>query len=1078
MSNIVKISKPRLNTTIPRERLFLQLDKYRKYPVTFITGPAGSGKTSLVAGYLEARQLPCVWYKVDCGDDNLRSFFHHLGQALENFVQDAGRIVPECTDRSSRGIQKFSRQFFNNLIACIKPPFVLVLDNYQEISPDAPLHRALLAGLSRIPEGLAVIIMSRNGPPTKFSRLRANRQMAILGWNELRLTEDECRKICHLNGFSAADMEHFPDVFALIDGWAAGLQLVMSGCLANNDVNLRLYKASLEDIFAYFAGEVYDELAANIKDFLMKTSFLSSIQPDPAARLTGFPHVNSLLSFLCRSNRFTKRVEREQSLYQYHPLFRRFLQDRANMQFSAQQKKVLLQKVASLMLEAGQEDQASFLLQQASDWEGLAWLILQKARSLIEQGRCQVLAKWLQALPDHMIENDPRLLYWMGMAERESDSLTARHFFQRAFVLFRDADGGRTDTMLAWAGIMECILASRDDRASLDRYLAIFEEILPDPNQLSDGEAADRVTTSMYVALVVRNPLHDDFLFWEKRGLHLAMTTQDLGVKVQILVHAAICRIYTGNFNGAEGLLDILRQAACSMPSDHASRIRIIAAEIFLANARGQFIQALKLLNDGLALVDLSGMHVMDFTLLCNGIRAALYKGDTKLAAGLLNRMAAIPQIKYPTSQFCYHLLQAALALQEGRVENAASAVSLARELADSAVLCYAKTACLLIRASIASEHGDQELAWQLLLQGKEAAAQAGYRQFELEGRLLETYFYYIGGDAEVGVDKLRQAMDLGSGQHGLMPFLLQRKILEELCARAFDEKIQTGYAQKIVQGCQLRTPQSTQEVEEWPWMFRVYTLGRFGLAKFGKRMPYAAKKKTKPLAFLKALLAFGGRKVSEMNIMDALWNEADGEKARRSFDTNLFRLRSLLGAPEAILLQKGKVTIDPHCCWVDVWAFERMLSHAEALLKENGDHIDQAHALAGKAFGLYHGPFLPQDNDEHWTIPMRERLESRFERGIELFGGHLESAGKWQEAASLYQQAMEKSPLSEVFYQRLMICLQKQNRTTEALKVYSNCCHVLRAVLDAEPSSATEKLHRSLRAGIDQNPPSSQPPV
>ena len=108
----------------------------------------------------------------------------------------------------------------------------------------------------------------------------------------------------------------------------------------------------------------------------------------------------------------------------------------------------------------------------------------------------------------------------------------------------------------------------------------------------------------------------------------------------------------------------------------------------------------------------------------------------------------------------------------------------------------------------------------------------------------------------------------------------------------------------------------------------------------------------------------------------------------------------------------------------------------------------------------------------------MRERLESIFERGSELFGRHLESAGKWQEAASLYQQAMEKSPLSEVFYQRLMICLQKQNRTNEALKVYSNCCHVLRAVLDAEPSSATEKLHRSLRAGINQNPPSSQPPV
>jgi LuxR family maltose regulon positive regulatory protein len=234
-----------------------------------------------------------------------------------------------------------------------------------------------------------------------------------------------------------------------LTAWAAGLQLVMNGCLANNDVTLRFYTTSLEDIFEYFAGEVYDELTDNIKDFLMKTSFLSSIHPDQAAQLTGFPHFNTLLSFLCRSNCFTRRVEREQPLYQYHPLFRRFLQDKVNMQFSAQQKKVLLQKVASLMLEAGQEDQASFLLRQASDWDGLAWLILRKARSLIEQGRCRVLCKWLQALPDQMIESDPRLLYWMGMAEREADTLAARHFFQQAFVLFRDADRGRTDTLLA-----------------------------------------------------------------------------------------------------------------------------------------------------------------------------------------------------------------------------------------------------------------------------------------------------------------------------------------------------------------------------------------------------------------------------------------------------------------------------------------------------------------------------------------------------------------------------------------------------------------------------------------------------
>ena len=72
---MVKTSRPRLKAIVPREGLFSVLDKVRSLPLTFITGPAGAGKTTLVASFLESRQYRHVWYKVDCGDDSLHSFF-------------------------------------------------------------------------------------------------------------------------------------------------------------------------------------------------------------------------------------------------------------------------------------------------------------------------------------------------------------------------------------------------------------------------------------------------------------------------------------------------------------------------------------------------------------------------------------------------------------------------------------------------------------------------------------------------------------------------------------------------------------------------------------------------------------------------------------------------------------------------------------------------------------------------------------------------------------------------------------------------------------------------------------------
>ena len=1070
MSNIAKISRPWLTGIMPRERLFRLLDKARQLPVTFISAPAGAGKTSLVASYLESRQLPCVWYKLDAGDDKLGSFFHYLGLGLDDLAQTGGPLLPRLTDAALRGMPGFSRKFFKELAERIKPPWVLVLDDYQEMAADAQLHRVLLAGLTRLAEGVSVLIMSRSCPPPAFARLAANRQLTRLGWQELRLTRGECRRICRLQGLGVAELEKCAAFLAEIDGWAAGLQIMINSCLTGRDQSFGLPGTYREDIFGYFAGEVFADLAEEVRDFLVKTSFLSRMTVEQAIRLTGLPHAGDLLAALCRTNRFTGRIGGEPHRYEYQPLFRQFLQDRAGRSFSRQQLQVLRQKSAGLMLEDnGQEDEAAALLRQAGDWRGLAWLILRKAPFLTGQGRDAVLRSWLEALPPQILADDPRLLYWMGMATRKSDSSGARRCFARAFGIFQEEGGEQTELLLAWAGVMECLIAALDDGEALDGYLSLLPHILPDPEQLPGGEPLERVTAAMYAALVIRHPRHADYPVWEARSLRLAATTGDSGIRTGLLAHAALHRVCMGNCDEAQGMLDMLRQTGGNDADlDPATRSRAIGVRILLANACGQFEQALELLDEGLALADVYSLPCLDPMLLGNGIRAAILAGEAMRAAALLNRMAAMPQIRNSACQCWYHYLYAGLALQDGRVETAATAAALALQLADAAMLCYARVACLLLRAAIAWEQGEREPARQLLGQGAAEAAEAGFGQFLMEGLLLKAYFSFAEGEEQAGLAALGQALDQGCGRHGLLPFMMQPSVLAELCARAVTERMRTGYVRRIVQRCRLKAPPQIEELEEWPWMLCIYTLGRFGLTRHGEKFPGSANEKSKPLELLKVLLAHGGRGVSEQNIMNDLWPEADGDRAHRSFDTTLFRLRQLLGVPEAIQVQKGNMTIDPHCCWVDSWAFERLLNRAEILLHKNDGDDRQAFILAHKAFRLYHGSFLTQDTDENWSIAMRKKLQSRFARGIELFGMHLETAGQWQEAVGLYRQAVEKSPFSEIFYQRLMFCLDRLHRRAEALDVYADCCQMLHNSLGRAPSAATETIYRALRGGAD----------
>jgi LuxR family maltose regulon positive regulatory protein len=65
---VSKFTRPILTDIYPRRRLFGMLARMRREPLTWVSGPGGCGKTTLVGSYLEDREILCLWYQVDEGD--------------------------------------------------------------------------------------------------------------------------------------------------------------------------------------------------------------------------------------------------------------------------------------------------------------------------------------------------------------------------------------------------------------------------------------------------------------------------------------------------------------------------------------------------------------------------------------------------------------------------------------------------------------------------------------------------------------------------------------------------------------------------------------------------------------------------------------------------------------------------------------------------------------------------------------------------------------------------------------------------------------------------------------------------
>ena len=245
-----------------------------------------------------------------------------------------------------------------------------------------------------------------------------------------------------------------------------------------------------------------------------------------------------------------------------------------------------------------------------------------------------------------------------------------------------------------------------------------------------------------------------------------------------------------------------------------------------------------------------------------------------------------------------------------------------------------------------------------------------------------------------------------------------------------------------------------------------IFTLGRFSLLTNGQPADLGRKVPKRPLELLKAIIAQGGREISLSRLTSLLWPDVDGDQATRSFDTTLHRLRKILSQDRALVLRDGKLSLDSRYCWVDVWAFERLLGEARRLLR-NTAASNQACLLEGlteNLLALYQNHFLINEEVTGWSVSMRERLRHKFIHHLMEVGRFWEARGCWEQAIECYRKGIDVDDLVEVFYQRLMNCYLNTDRLSEGMSVYRRCRQTLSIMLSLQPEPETESLYLALR--------------
>jgi DNA-binding SARP family transcriptional activator len=474
--------------------------------------------------------------------------------------------------------------------------------------------------------------------------------------------------------------------------------------------------------------------------------------------------------------------------------------------------------------------------------------------------------------------------------------------------------------------------------------------------------------------------------------------------------------------------------------------------------------KCLKAVSESLELARTTGVHRLDLMVLGQGVNSALKAGDRETVENLLDQMAASSQSFRPWEACFYHLLRTREGLLRGAFKQASLHAEMALKCSEEVGSPISSVRCHLATAHVMHQLGKPRKAAEHLARAMTISRRIKAKNSEFWAFLAKALFALEQGEEASGLTSLRKALAIGREEGYFITFIDRPFAMARICVKALEKGIEVPYVQELIRRCNLIPDKPPLHLESWPWSLKIFTLGGFQILKEDDPLKFSRKAQQRPLSMLKALIALGGKEVREDQISDALWPEADGDVAHESFATTLHRLRKLIGNEKALQLREGRLTLDERFCWVDAWAFERILGQADVRWKEKSK--EEAVRLVEKAIDLYKGPFLFRESEQPWTVTMSERLRSKFLRRVGRLGQYWQEGGHWEKALDCYQEGLEVDNLAEEFYQGLMTCHIHLGQRAEALSVYNRCKRALSQAFGVEPSLKTDEIYRSLLSG------------
>jgi LuxR family maltose regulon positive regulatory protein len=1052
-----------------RQRLINLLYDLLDEKLILVIAPAGYGKTSLLVDFAHQVDSPVCWYAVDELDQTPERFFTYFIAAIHRQFPafgEASRAALRAINPFSPDINQLVSVIVNDAYEHIQEHFLIILDDYHLVSTVKEIQAFLNRFINESAENCHLVLCSRTllSLPD-LPLLVARSQVGGIGFEELAFRADEIQSFVlqyyHVTLSDAASQDLARDT----EGWITGLMLsaqVMGPGMTNQ---MRAARVTGVELYTYLAQEILDQQTEEIREFLLRTSFLYEFDAALCAAVWGTDNNwRGLINQVIQNNLFVLPVGEDGKWLRYHHLFGDFLKAQFEKERPGQLED-LLRRIAKIYTEREEWARAYSIYTRIGDNTATAELVERAGTSLIRNAEFALLARWLDALPVETLDLRPSLvshkgtvLLIQGQVEKSLEYLNRAEIAQR-----ENHDS---------AGLARTLAR----RATAHRYRGSYQDSIRDGMeaiQFSEGgkdsssvqaEACRSVGASLnYLGKL------DQAQEMLERSVILYQSIQDLQNIAMAHLDLGVCYQYQGNTH--EAVKHYEQSLNYWVSVRNTNRQSFVLNNLgSLHHFDGNYIDAAKLFEQALSLARSSGVLRSEAYLLFNlgSLYTDLEVNDSAREAFQKTRDAC-QTLDDHFLLLSVDLAESGMARREGKLSQAKAYLLSAKNLVEKSQSSYETSLWSMEAGSLSLAESKADQAVKYLTDALQLFEGGGQKLEAACTALLLCRAYNSCGDHVMAKSTFEQVLNLISNLDSIQPLIvIGRSTKDELRMFLGDATVGPPAVKLLgrIENFERQIPSLRRKLRPHastvlmiPPKLSIYALGRSLVKIDGKPVTaasWANQKRARELFFY--LLSNPNKNLTKEEIGLNLWPESSTEQLRLQFRNTIYYIRFALGQ-DVIISNERRYAFNADMDYsYDVQEFERRLTQAESSetdplkIKSLQESLD-----------LYQGEFYPE-GDGIWVMTERQRLAQMCEHARLTLAQLLLEKGEPKLALVQCQTLLADNHCLESAHRLSMQAYAALGDRLGIINQYEQCKQFLQDELGLEPSKETEHLYKILR--------------